>query len=79
MESSYEKWKGEYLPNDMEDDDKMLHIKEAVDSLNSIQKKIFLTYVELGSYAATAREFKVCASTAKKYIKQIKSLIWERL
>lgn len=76
---NYEKWKDEYLPNDMEDDDKMLHIKEAVDSLNSIQKKIFLTYAELGTYAAVAREFKVCTSTAKKYIKHIKELIYERL
>lgn len=79
MDSSYDKWRDEYLPNEWEDDDKMLHIKEAVDSLNYIQKKIFLTYCELGSYAATAREFKVCASTAKKYIKHIKQLIFEKL
>lgn len=79
MESDYDKWRDEYLPNDMEDDDKMSHIKEVVDSLNSIQKKIFLTYVELGSYAATAREFGVCTQTAKRYIKRIKEIIYERL
>ena len=79
MESDYEKWKDEYAPNEFEDDDKMLHIKEALQSLNSVQLKIFLTYVDLQSYAATARAFGVCTQTAKKYIKHIKQLIYDRL
>lgn len=76
---NYEKWAVEYEPNEMEDDDKMLHIKEAVNSLNSIQKKIFLTYVENQTYAQTARDFGVCVQTVKKYIKHIKELIYEKL
>lgn len=79
MECEYEKWADEYAPNKMEDDDKMLHIKEAVDSLNTIQKKIFLTYCEIGTYAGTAREFQVCVPTVKKYIKHIKQIIYDRL
>lgn len=69
----------DYEPNTDKDDDKMLHIKEAVDSLNSLQKKIFLTYCELGSYAAVARYYKVSKPTAKKYIQQIRDKIYDRL
>ena len=76
---NYSKWKEEYEPNYLEDDDEMLHIKEAINKLNSIQKKLFLCYVELGSYAAVAREFNVCTITAKKYIKDIKEKIYNNL
>lgn len=80
MENDYEKWAPEYEPNEFEDDDKMLHIKEAVwNGLNTIQKKIFLTYCEIGTYAGTAREFGVCVPTVKKYLKHIKTLIYDRL
>ena len=79
MEIEFEKWKDEYLPNELEDDDKMYHIKEAVDSLNSIQKKIWLLYTEIGSYAGLARELGVCSNTAKKYIKKLRKMIYDRL
>ena len=79
MEIEFEKWKDEYLPNELEDDDKMYHIKQAVDSLNSIQKKIWLLYTEIGTYAGLARELGVCTLTAKKYLKHIRKLIFERL
>lgn len=69
----------DYEPNTDKDDDKMLHIKEAVDSLNTLQKKIFLTYCELGSYAALARYYKVSKPTAKKYIQQIRDKIYDNL
>lgn len=78
MESDYNDWKDEYLPT-IDDDDKMFHIKEVVNSLNTVQKKIFLTYCEIGTYAGTAREFGVCIPTVKKYIKHIKQLIYDRL
>lgn len=79
MENDYEKWAVEYEPNEFEDDDKMLHIKEVVDSLNYIQKKIWLTYCEIGTYAGTARAFGVCVPTVKKYLKHIKTILYERL
>lgn len=69
----------EYEPDNLIDDDHMLHIKEAVDTLPFIQKKIFLTYVELGSYAALAREFGVSTPTAKKYIETIREKIYNNL
>lgn len=79
MENDYEKWAPEYEPNEFEDDDKMMHIKEVVDSLNYIQKKIWLTYCEIGTYAGTARSFGVCVPTVKKYLKNIKAIIYDRL
>lgn len=79
MENDYEKWAPEYEPNEFEDDDKMLHIKEVVDSLNTVQKKIWLTYCEIGTYAGTARAFGVCVPTVKKYLKHIKTILYDRL
>lgn len=79
MEIEFEKWESEYWPDEINDDDEMLSYKEAIGKLNTIQRKIFLTYVELGSYAATGREFGVSTPTAKKYINEIKNKIFENL
>ena len=68
----------DYEPN-KDDDDEMLHIKQSLKCLNSIQLKIFLTYCELGSYAAVARELKVSQVTAKNYIQQLRQKIYDNL
>lgn len=78
MENEYDKWKVDYLPTP-DDDDEMVAIKDAVDSLNSIQKKIWLTYTELGSYAAVGRTFKVSTPTARKYLIEIRNNILKKL
>ena len=78
MKMEYSQWKKDYLPNDG-DDDRMLRIKTVVDGLNSVQKKIFLTYVELGSYAAVGREYGVSTPTARTYIREIREKIMEQL
>ena len=75
----YENWAFEYDPNDMTDDDFMLRLKEVVNSLTGIQKEIFLLYCEIGTYAGVGRELGVCTLTAKKYIKHIKQIIYDRL
>lgn len=69
----------DYTPNPDIDDDFILHLKEAVDKLDSLSKLIFLTYCELGSYAALARYYKVSKPTAKKYIDRIKEKIYNNL
>lgn len=69
----------DYEPDNQKDTDHMLHIKEAVDNLPFLQKKIFLTYTELGSYAALAREYGVSTPTAKKYIEKIREQIYDNL
>ena len=67
----------EYTTPTTEDDDEMLLIKEAISNLNDIQRKIFLTYVSLGTYTATAKEFKVSNTTIKSYIGKIKDKIYD--
>lgn len=79
MKAKYEDWCVEYEPNEMEDEEPIFGLKKAISALNSVQRKIFLTYVDLGSFAATAREFGVCTATAKKYIKEIKRILYAEL
>lgn len=69
----------DYAFNEWEDDDKMRGIKEAISSLRPVERKIFLTYVEGGTYTSVANEFGVSVPTAKKYICEIIDKIKERL
>lgn len=64
----------EYRPT-MEDDDRMYKLKMAIRSLRPVERKIFLTYVESGTYSETARTFHVSVPTAKRYIIEIKERI----
>lgn len=77
MRFDYNLIKDDYLPNDM-DDDRLRNVKDAIMELTPAERKIFLTYVETESYAATAREYNVSAPTAKAYILTVKNKI-ERL
>lgn len=58
-----------------DEDDEMYRLKEAIAKLTPVERKIFLTYAELGSYAQTARQFNVSAPTAKTYINNVKDKI----
>lgn len=75
----YDKWAPEYEPDYMADDDMLVRWKEAIGKLNYVQRKIFLHYVELGSYAACARAFGVSNPTIKKYIEEIKEKLYNNL
>ena len=61
----------------MDDDDRIYEVKTAIKQLNSIQRKIFLTYITLGTYTATAKEFRVSIPTARNYVLKIKNKILE--
>ena len=63
----------------MEDDDRMYKIKDAIQALRPVERKIFLTYVESGTYSETARQFKVSVPTAKRYIVEIKNKIISKI
>lgn len=69
----------EYQPKIMDDDEEIYALKEAISRLNTIQRQIFLTYTELGTYAATAREYGVSVPTMKKYLAEIRKKIFENL
>ena len=63
----------DYLTVTDEDDDRIVRIKEMLKGLRKVERDIFLTYVEEGTYAAVARRYNVSAPTAKTYINAIKN------
>lgn len=66
----------EYLMHNEYEDDEMYWLKEALkEALSPIQRKIYITYLEAETYAATAKIFKVSVPTAKKYIDNLTKLI----
>ena len=69
----------EYQPKIMDDDEEIYALKDAISRLPTIQRQIFLTYTELGTYAATAREYGVSVPTMKKYLAEIRKKIFENL
>lgn len=65
----------EYTNITIEDDDEMALIKEAIKSLTSVQRKIYLTYCENMTYTATAKIFGVSIPTVKTYLDRITKII----
>lgn len=64
--------------DDCTDDDHKVLI-DAIRGLTIPERKILLTYAECGSYAETARIFKVNAKTVKNYISKLRTKIIEKL
>ena len=51
----------------------MYWLKEALkNALNPLERKIYITYLETGPYAGTAKKFKVSIPTLTKYISSLK-------
>lgn len=68
----------EYLLHNENEDDEMYLLKESLrNALNPIERKIFITYMELGTYVATAKAFKVSIPTVTTYINNLKNKIIE--
>ena len=67
----------EYTTPDPEnDDDEMLLIREALDkALTRVERKIFLTYTEMGSYTSAAKAFGVSTPTLSTYINALRGKI----
>lgn len=65
----------EYTNITIEDDDEMALIKEAIKSLTTVQRKIYLTYCENMTYTATAKIFGVSIPTVKTYLDRITKII----
>lgn len=61
----------DYLPNYQEDDDRLYNTKTCIQELTRAERRIIITYVELGSYAAAAREFNVSPPTFKHYLQGV--------
>lgn len=68
----------EYLTHNEFEDDEMYWTKEALkEALTPYQRKIYITYLENGTYAATAKAFKVSIPTAKKYVDKLTGQIMD--
>lgn len=68
----------EYLIHNEEEDDELYWTREALKkALNPLERKIYITYLELGTYAATAKAFKVSIPTVSKYCNNLKHKIMD--
>ena len=65
----------EYMDHSPEEDDMLYWTKEALKQLSPLERKIYITYLELETYTATAKEFKVSVPTLKTYIKNLNAQI----
>lgn len=66
-------------PDMLQGDDRIYRTKEALRILSPAEKKIFLTYVELGTYSAAARVFHVSPPTIRQYVSKVLSKLKEEL
>ena len=68
----------EYLEHNDNEDDEMYWLKEALkNGLNSLERKIYIAYLENETYVATAKAFKVSVPTLVKYLNNLKVKIME--
>lgn len=70
-EFNYDLIQDDYVPNMQQDDDRIYEAKTCIQALNRMEKRILLTYVELQTYAAAAKEFHVSPPTFRKYLQGI--------
>lgn len=73
----YEGLRIDYCTVTEEDDDEMRRYKKAVDSLNEVDRRLWLLYCELGSYSAIARFLQNSPPTAKKVLSKIRQKIMD--
>lgn len=68
----------EYMEHLETDTDELYWTKECLkNEFTPVQRKIFITYLELGTYKATAELFGVSQPTVQKYIKNLVAIIHE--
>lgn len=66
----------EYLLHNDQEDDEMYWLKEGLkNALNPLERKIYITWLENETYAATAKLYKVTTPTLSAYINNLKKKI----
>lgn len=66
----------EYTTHNDWENDEVYWLKEALlNALNPLERKIYITYLENGTYAAVAKMFKVTTPTVSRYINNLKTKI----
>lgn len=69
----------EYTEIQITDDDTLIVIKEAIEKMRPMEQRLWIDYVECGTFAALARKYNVSAPTAKTYIMRLKEKIFDAL
>ena len=69
----------EYTEIQIADDDTLIVIKEAIEKMRPMEQRLWIDYVECGTFAALARKYNVSAPTAKTYIMRLKEKILNAL
>lgn len=69
----------EYTEIQITDDDTLIVIKEAIEKMRPMEQRLWIDFVECGTFAALARKYNVSAPTAKTYIMRLKDKILNAL
>ena len=69
----------EYTEIQISDDDMLIVIKEAIEKMRPMEQRLWIDYVECGTFSALARKYNVSAPTAKTYIMRLKEKILDAL
>ena len=69
----------EYTEIQITDDDTLIVIKEAIEKMRPMEQRLWIDYVECGTFAALARKYNVSAPTAKTYIMRLKEKILDAI
>ena len=69
----------EFTEIQITDDDTLIVIKEAINKMRPMEQRLWIDYVECGTFAALARKYNVSAPTAKTYIMRLKEKILDAL
>lgn len=69
----------EYTEIQITDDDTLIVIKEAIEKMRPMEQRLWIDYIECGTFAALARKYNVSAPTAKTYIMRLKEKILDAL
>lgn len=78
MESKYEEYEGDYLTFGMDDDDCLRALREEARSLPLAERRIFIMYVEAGTYSEVAKQLHCSVPTVSKKIRAIKEKLIEK-
>ena len=69
----------EYTEIQISDDDTLMVIKATIEKMRPMEQRLWIDYVECGTFAALARKYNVSAPTAKTYIMRLKEKILNAL
>ena len=69
----------DFIEIQITDDDTLIVIKEAIEKMRPMEQRLWIDYVECGTFAALARKYNVSAPTAKTYIMRLKEKILDAL